>query len=107
MFAGQMSERYIGASCRRKGLPISPPGRGQGVAFPLTFGGREMGSTQHLDGDGSPLPAVLGVCIVGFNWDEKKEKLIKVWMKTDIVSILLESGSTQTRKGLTCVRGQA
>lgn len=41
--------------------------------FPWPLGG-EAGSTQSLDGDGSPLTAVLRVCFVGFNWGEKKAK---------------------------------
>lgn len=54
--------------------------------FPWPLGG-EAGSTQSLDGDGSPLTAVLRVCFVVSTGVKRKQN--KVRIETDIVSIAL------------------
>lgn len=72
-FAGQMPKRYIRTRCRRKDSQ-APPKEGAGCSLSLGLWGRAAGSTQSLGRDGNPLPAVLGVYFVGFNWDKKKEK---------------------------------
>lgn len=47
-------------------------------------------SPNFWGGDGSQLPAVLGVCVAGLNWHEKKAKPVKMRIKTDngVLSLL-------------------